>query len=439
MNTLTLKIILKRAIGNSVIASSLFITLIVWFFTLSNYSFIKNDPFLFLSKMFVLPGTIAMCWTFILATRAKLLENIFNGLDKVYYAHRTIGTLSFILIFLHPLFQFFRYIPNWSEAFGLFIPTTIGAIEFGLFAFVLFVVLISLTLWIKIPYHIWKRTHEFFIVVLLLTFFHIFFINKHINSSMLLSIWIYGFIFLGISSYIYIRFLYRFIGPVYEYKVVEINNTRKTWNIYLVPVFKNLEYKPAQFLYISFDNKELGKEAHPFSISSYPGQDYLRLSIKELGDYTSKMNYLNFGDKAKIWGPYGKFYEKYLYESQKDAVFIAGGIGITPFLSLLGFESRNPSNRKTYVFYCVKDLKNADFNNELLEYSKMNSNIKYILYCSDELGFLDITKLKKELGSLDKKNFFICGPTPMMKSLSSQLSEFGVKNYNIVLEDFNFI
>lgn len=434
-----LSFIVRQRISFFILGSSLVLTLLIWFFTLQSYAFIGSDPFLFLSKIVALLGTVGICWTFILATREKVLEVLFGGLDKMYHAHQTMGKLSFALICLHPFFQFMRFVPHWSKAFGLFVPGTVGAIDLGLSALVLMIVLIALTLWIPIPYHIWKRTHEFFIVVLILAFLHIFFINKQVNASVFLSIWLYGFIAAGIASYIYIRFLYRFFGPRFSYVVADIKQIRKkTWNVYLNPTHdERLTYQPGQFVYISFNNEKLGKEVHPFSLSSFPGQPFLRISVKNLGDYTARLDYLQVNDFAKIWGPYGCFYEKYLYDD-KDAVLIAGGIGITPFLSMIGFEAHRKSKRKTYILYCIKDEQRADFDKELNGYAAMNPSIIYIRHCSDESGYLDV-KTIKELCGLEKKNFFLCGPKPMMDSFIKQLTQAGVKNSRIVFEDFNFI
>lgn len=420
--------------------SSLVVTFLIWIFTLSDYQFIVSDPFLFLSKLVVLIGTVSMCWSFILSARFKFFEIVFHGLDKVYHAHKNISIISFSLICLHPLFQFFRFVPDWERAFGLFVPKALGAVEFGLFAFLLFLLLFALTLWINIPYHIWKKTHELFIFVLILAFFHTVLMDKQVNASFLLSLWIYGFMLLAAFSYAYIRFLYAYIGPKYDYKIKEIEKLRKGWNIYLAPVGKGMAYEPGQFISISFENEAVGREFHLFSISSAPNDELLRLTIKKLGDYTSCLDALKVKDKALVFGPYGRFYEKYLVQRDKDAVLISGGIGVTPFLSMLGHESGSYKSRITYVFYCVKNRQRADFHEEILNYVKMNPNIRYFPVFSDEQGFLNVPQVVEKLGGeVKNKNFFLCGPYPMMRSFSKGLKKEKVKNRNIIFEDFNLL
>lgn len=426
-----------NALGWPLILATLLATWVIWLTTLSCYVFIKRDPFLFLSKAVVLPGTILMCWSFILSTRLPIFETLFKGLDKAYHAHKIASIASFTLICLHPTFQFFRFLPHYRRSLELFIPKALGALEFGMAALLLFIILVAFTLWIKIPYHIWKRTHQFFIFVLLLAGLHIALIDKQIHDSIFLMIWFYGFIGVACLSYLYTRFLYRYFGPRYEYSVEKIEKVQKCWNIYLKPeTRREIPYKPAQFLYISFENPKLGDEAHPFSVSSAPHQT-LRLSIKNLGDYTSKLDLLKVGDKAKIWGPYGRFYEKYLCEPKKSAVMIAGGIGITPFLSLLHHEVKHPKKRKTALFYGIKNRKKTEYVEEVKACARQNPHIQTMISYFEEEP-LTIEIIENHLpDSLRRCNFFLCGPIQMMELFEEELKKRGVKNHNIIFEDFN--
>lgn len=426
--------------GWAIIWASFLLTLLIWIATLADYNFIFHDTFLFFSKITALLGTVGMCWTFILSTRLYFLEAMFSGLDKVYHTHRLLGILSFSLICFHPLFQIFRFIPFWVKGFNPLVLYKFGSVELGILAFLLFVTLISITLWIRIPYHIWKQSHEFFIFVLLIAFFHTIWIDKQVNDSLLLSIWLYGFMFLAFISYIYIRFLYWYIGPKLAGKIVDIEKRGKILNIYLSLSDKRMQYNPAQFIYISFDNPKLGKEPHPFSISSSPDQEALRISIKKLGDFTSKVDELQIGDKALIWGPYGWFSEKFLYETKKDVVMIAGGIGVSPFLSMLQFEADHPCERNIYIFYCIKNPSRAYFHQEIESLTERRPSIIYIPWYSDTQGLLNIEKLQEKIvDGLKNKLYFLCGPLSMMELFIRELNQTGVKNKSILFEDFNLL
>ena len=79
----------------------------------------------------------------------------------------------------------------------------------------------------------------------------------------------------------------------------------------------------------------MSKEPHPFSISSSPEAAHLRLSIKRLGDWTQDVAQIKPGKSARVWGPYGHFTRLALAQPLMPLVMIGGGIGITPFLSLV--------------------------------------------------------------------------------------------------------
>ena len=82
-----------------------------------------------------------------------------------------------------------------------------------------FALLIALTLWVKISYNRWKRTHEFFGLVLLIVGVHIFVVNADVARYPLLAVWLYGLLGLALISFVYIRFLYRRWGPRFDYYV----------------------------------------------------------------------------------------------------------------------------------------------------------------------------------------------------------------------------
>lgn len=425
--------------GWAIICLSLLLTVIIWITTLLDYTFIYKDPFLFCSKLLALVGTVGMCWTFIFSTRLGILETMFAGLDKLYHAHRIMGIFSFSLIFFHPIFQILRFIPDWKYGVAFFLHQP-GAIILGIMGYLLFILLIALTLWIKIPYHIWKRTHELFILVLLLALFHTIWIDKQVHDSLLLTLWMYSFFTCALISYIYIRILYIHVGPRYQYQIASILKKGTIWEILVSPKDSKMKYQPAQFIYVAFNNPRIDHEIHPFSVSSSPDEELIRVSIKNLGDFTSKLDALQVGDPVKIWGPYGRFYEKYLFQYKKDAVFIAGGIGITPFLSLLRYEINHPQPRKTFVFYCVNHANDAPYHEEISYLSKQSEQISYFPIYKDIQGFLSIKNIEESIGqSVDAMNFFLCGPYPMMQALSKQLSTRGVNNSQIVYEDFNLL
>ena len=119
------------------------------------------------------------------------------------------------------------------------------------------------------------------------------------------------------------------------------------------PVNQKMDYKPGQFVFIRFllsGVKELPSEWHPFSISSAPGEDKLAISVKALGDYTNALPKLKQGCIVEIEGAYGKF--TYTNFKNRDQIWIAGGIGVTPFTSMA--KSLPDDGYSIDLYYSVK-------------------------------------------------------------------------------------
>jgi predicted ferric reductase len=171
---------------------SVFITIVIWLGSKWYFKDWFDDPNKYIAKAASLSATILMCWCILLSTRNYLLENFFGGLDKVYQIHKRIGRLGFFLIILHPVFV----------------------------ALLIMFILMAFTLWIKIPYHYWKKMHEWFGLVILLVVLHVIVVNKDVTAYPLLAVWVYGFLAIALVSFIYIRFLYKIWGPRFIYTVI---------------------------------------------------------------------------------------------------------------------------------------------------------------------------------------------------------------------------
>lgn len=394
-----------------------------------------GNPWLFFSQLFSLLGTVLLSFTFVLGSRARFLEKLFGGLDKVIKIHHIIGAISFILLLHHPLFLAVQALPNFDLASRYLYFGTTSSYNFGVIAIYGMIILLALTLVVKLPYDVWIKTHDLFGIVLFFASLHIFFITSDVSRYMPLRIWMFINLDLGLFFYIYKVFLYRWFGPKYEYTVSKINQINDVYEIYLTPVDESIRFKPGQFCFVSFDKLGL-TEAHPFSFSSSPDEMTLRFSVKIVGDYTLSLKNLTVGTKCSVWGAYGKFY--YGFDSKKDVVFLAGGIGITPFMSLLNYEVLHIKPRKIHLFYSSRSLNDAIYDDELLTLQTRLPNFTYFQNFGDQKPRLNCQTIISEAGDLHNKIFYICGPTPMMYSLASQLKENGVKTKDIIFEDFAF-
>ncbi|EAQ99740.1 Membrane flavodoxin oxidoreductase [Maribacter sp. HTCC2170] len=362
-------------------------------------------------------------FNFLMATRAKWVEKIFGGLDKMYLIHRRSGVIAVVLLLAH-----FIVVPRDLVAFNPGKPL-------GFYAFVLIIlgVIISAAppLKKKIPYHKWINIHKLMGVFYVLGVVHGIMVNSLIKELPITRIYVFGMAFVGIIAWVYRAFLFNFFNKKLNYEINDVQNLDYgLTEITMRPISNALEYNAGQFAFFKFPNISK-KEQHPFTLSSHPYNENLRITIKGLGDYTDNMNEkVAKGHKVLVEGPYGHFSSKYVKEF--DQIWIAGGIGITPFLSL----AKDLHTNKVKLYWCVNDKKEAVYTKELQTIVNDNPNFEYEIWSSNESGHMTADSLN--IDSFKKKAYLICGPKTLKDNLISQLKQKNVSNKNIFDEEFAF-
>jgi predicted ferric reductase len=176
-------------------------------------------------------------------------------------------------------------------------------------------------------------------------------------------------------------------------------------------------------------------ESHPFTVSSAPAENNLRLSIKASGDWTQYLGeHLKPGTPAKVDGSYGMFNYK---TGKPRQIWIAGGIGITPFLSWVRDFDEHPGVNVD-LFYSVRSQAEALFLDELHAASAQRSFRVHVLYSTQggRLSAANVVELSQ--GGLIGKSIYLCGPLAMITALSGQFRRLGVAAGDIHFEEFNF-
>ena len=204
----------------------------------------------------------------------------------------------------------------------------------GLFSMIGFSLLIMLTLNRKFPYHRWITTHRLMGVFFFLVSVHVW---LALNSEIQLSVSSPpGIVILAMVCTGNLAFLYKqFIHPRtrrHTFTLAKVNRLRRASELVLEADREMFAFRPGQFAFITVKDKGFA-EAHPFTISSGVDEGRLRLTIKVSGDFTRRVrDSLTPGAVVEIEGPYGRFDP---LSDRTRQVWIAGGIGITPFLSAL--------------------------------------------------------------------------------------------------------
>ena len=153
------------------------------------------------------------------------------------------------------------------------------------------------------------------------------------------------------------------------------------------------------------------------------------------------MNKVKVGDKAYIDGSYGSF--SYLKSAKVNKLcFIAGGIGITPFLGMLRYIEAKDKNKSVKLLWGVRDDSEIISKNEFDGFGNALKDFEFIPVVSNdpsykgEKGFIDAEKIKKYANNINDYDFYICGPPIMLELQIKNLKALGVPSNKIHYERF---
>ncbi|MHC1681499.1 MAG: ferric reductase-like transmembrane domain-containing protein [Clostridiaceae bacterium] len=421
---------MKKKAGLLLIIFSMLITLISWLLVEPTRIIPPVTQYSQLLAAFALVG-----FTFInfISTRHKILDYLFDGLDKSYIYHKYLSISVLLIIVFHNItisigekVQISSSIPIPRDPYAMY-----GAFSLYLFVILIFIAILAK----KLNYERWKNIHKFMLIPYAFGIYHYYGSSDYAVFSIdPFSIWLNIINFIGIISIIYSIFLYEKISFKYRYKVKSLETVPNgTLEITGNALGKNIEFKPGQFAFLKVLKKGFDFSSHPFTISESPKNHQLQFTIKTLGDHTKSLyENLKIGDEFLVSGPHGKFN----YETGvRNQIWVAGGIGITPFRSFC--QSGVSKEFSIDLFYAYNNKDEGAYIEELIALSKKN-NFRLHLHNSEEKGFLSV----KEISSHIKPNYeisvYFCGPKPMRDGLIKQFNESKINVANFHFEHFQF-
>ncbi|WP_153147859.1 ferric reductase-like transmembrane domain-containing protein [Dechloromonas sp. H13] len=402
----------------------------------------------------ILSGILALWWMsagIVLAARPRWLEQRLGGLDKLYRWHKYLGIGGGILVFAHWMSE---WLPKNLARAGLIAPRPRGAgpkgppdfwvelaKDVGEWAGYILLALVVVALVKRIPYRWFRLVHKAFGAVFLAGVFH---------GLMMLpgSFWAQPLGWLtallaaaGIVSTL--LSLSGHIGRPRRYPAQIEALTRHGDGILEVTCRPHDDWpghRAGQFLLANFGTPAEG--AHPFTIASawQRKTGTLTLAIKALGDYTGTLpQSLRVGQTIAIEGPYGNFDfcpSGTVDRSKGPApqIWIAGGIGITPFLARLGERiARNATATETDFFYCTPHA--TDYPADLESLCRQ-AGVRLHRRLTDAQGPLTSAEIQSRLKP--GASVWFCGPAAWGKALSRTLAGNGLPGDAFHREAFEF-
>lgn len=387
-----------------------------------------------IGQIFGLVGMTLFSLNLILAGRFKFLDKYFKGLDRVYIHHSKIGSLAFSFMLFHPILLAVKYLAiSTKEAALFFVPFLDMPVTWGIISLLILIVLISLTFYFKIKYNVWKISHKFMILAFAFSFLHTLLISSDISRNYFLRYYIFTLAIIGLGVSVHQAIFNKILSKKFKYKVKNVSLMNDDIiEVQMEAVGNKMIFTPGQFAFFVFKGINNNPESHPFSLSSSGSENDLKITVKNLGDYTSELKNLKINDEVVIDGPYGNF--SYKNVDSNNQIWIAGGIGITPFLSM---AKSLDSMYNVDLYYSVKENKEAVYIKSLQDIALNMSNFKFNLWTAKEKGYINGKYVSDMSNGLESKDIFLCGPPMFMESLRKQFISLGVDNKKIHYENFN--
>jgi predicted ferric reductase len=382
-------------------------------------------------RLFGLCLQLGLLVQLILISRLPFVEREY-GFDKLNRAHRTLGYVLTASVICHPLLL----ITGYSLASGVPGPaqfmefwTTWPHVPLAVIALVLFLTIGFFSIprirrWFK--YGTWHLTHLLAYLAVGLAFKHQF-NSEDVSAPPAYYYW-YALNFSVFAILLFHRFIRPLVSSVRHRFVVEkvVPETHDVTSVYITGRdMDRFTFDPGQFIHVSFQAKGY-REPHPFSLSMAPNGRQLRLSIKNSGDFTSRIKDLRPGTEVILEGPFGRFTERAAKGSKY--LFIAGGIGITPIRSML--ESLSAKKADAVLLYGNKTPEDVVFRDELDRLGVRRHDVIN--------AYIDEAKIRSLVPDFAERDIYVCGPPAMMDKLVAMFRGFGVPRERIHFEKFSY-
>ena len=204
-------------------------------------------------------------------------------------------------------------------------------------------------------------------------------------------------------------------------------------------------FRPGQFGWLTVWGSPFKITGHPFSFSSSAeaADGRVEMSIRNLGDFTSEIDKIPVGKRVYLDGPYGAFT---IGNPADMHVLIAGGVGVTPMMSMIRTFADRGDKRPVILLYGSKDWESITFYEELEELKvRLNLTVVHVLAnppagWTGEQGFIDAELLKRHLPPpFADHEYFICGPGVMMDAIEKTLGKMNVPMPKYHSERYSFV
>jgi predicted ferric reductase len=391
-------------------------------------------------------GMAIMGMQFLITARFHSIKAPY-GTDIMYYFHRQISWVAFALVVAHPTLIFGER-PETLSLLNVF--EAPWRARFAVASTVALLALVVTSVWrklLRLQYEVWRLLHGAFAVLAVgLGMAHAVMWGNYISTPWKVGLWIALTVF-WIGALAYVRLGKPILMLRRPYRVTAVLPERgSAWTLALEPEgHSGFRFQPGQFAWLSLWNGPFGMRENPFSFSSSAARHgEVTMTIRELGDFTATIKEVRPGQRGYLDGPYGAFSVD--RHRSPGYVFIAGGVGITPVISMLRTLADRCNDQPLLLIYANVAWEDVIFREELEELKRhLRVTIVHVLDQPPagwlgESGRVTAEMLKRYLpADRNSRDYFICGPDRMMDAVERALTDLGVSLAYIHSERYNFV
>ena len=369
------------------------------------------------------------------------------GEDVIYHFHRQISLIAVGLVITHPLILVAVKPELLAPSNMLEAPLSAHLALLSIFSVIALVVTALWRAALNLKYETWHLTHIVLAVVAITAgVVHMVGSSFYLVDPWKQSLWI-GLTIFWIGLLLYVRIVKPLFMLRRPYRVSEVRQERgDTTTLVMQPDgHPGFHFNPGQFGWLMVWGSPFKITGHPFSFSSSAAAKggRVEMSIRNLGDFTKEIQRVPVGKRVYLDGPYGAFT---IGNPADMHVLIAGGVGVTPMMSMIRTLADRGDKRPVILLYGSKDRESITFCEELeVLKARLDLTVVHVLanppaHWTGEQGFINAEMFKRHLPPpYSDHEYFICGPGVMMDAIEKALGEMGVPMAKYHSERYSFV
>jgi len=378
----------------------------------------------------------------IMTARLSILEWLFGDLTRVYVGHAIIGMLMLALVSVHPLLYVTGTLKVGArEAAHVIVPFHLVVLDW--ISYLAIAAAVLLTLFVRMRFAVWRLSHMLLGLAMILTGYSILVFSDTFDTFKIPALRYYLFVLYGLATavFVWVALISRFLDPKREYEITDVIHHEEANAVELRgrPVGKPIHFSAGQFVSVDLVDDRLqvkrAFEGHPFSIITAPGDDEIGLVVEAHGKHTRRIQQIAREDEARalVHTPHGRFGIDRPEESKQ--LWVAGGVGVTPFLSMAAELAAHPeryADREITLVLVVDHADQVYAADRLRDCEERFPGLRVHLWNTSLRGRPTGEGLAELIeGEPREYAVMLCGPEGMVNTLEHQLRSVGVPHAQI--------